>query len=330
MAPPAPAPPAAAAKPETPAPVAAASPAPAPVASAAPSAAPVAQAPTAAPTRAPILYFGMSTEPLNRVQQARLHTPDRQGALVVDTIAGGPGAEAGLQKDDVVRTVEGKPVTGSDGLSRAVAKTHQPGDRVTVGAWRAGKSIEVPLTLVDGIAFLTKTCDLGVARACAELAQYYLEGNGVMQDKWLTARLLERACQRGEGCATLGYLYEAGFGVGKDLGRAVALYKQACDGGRASSCFNLGIRYEAGRGVDKNEVKAAAFYKQACDGAALNACVRLGSYYEVGKGTLPKDEARAGSLYKQACEGGEPSGCSAMAAWLKTGGSEEPAAPSAP
>jgi len=44
-------------------------------------------------------------------------------------------------------------------------------------------------------------------------------------------------------------MYANGTGVTKDEVRAVALYKQACDGGSLNGCANLGVMYGNGTGV---------------------------------------------------------------------------------
>ena len=75
--------------------------------------------------------------------------------------------------------------------------------------------------------------------------------------------------------ASAQHVERAGQGVGKDLGRAISLYKKACDGGHMASCSKLGYLYDKGRGVRKDLGKARRLWKKACDGGAKYACKNL-------------------------------------------------------
>ncbi|QWZ08543.1 trypsin-like peptidase domain-containing protein [Nocardioides panacis] len=71
-----------------------------------------------------------------------------EGAEVVDVPSGTPAAAAGLQKGDVVTSVDGKQIT--DGISLIVAiRSHQPGETVTLEVRRSGQDKRVEVTL-DG------------------------------------------------------------------------------------------------------------------------------------------------------------------------------------
>ena len=71
-----------------------------------------------------------------------------EGAEVVDVPSGTPAAAAGLQKGDVVTSVDGKQIT--DGISLIVAiRSHQPGETVTLEVQRSGQDKRVEVTL-DG------------------------------------------------------------------------------------------------------------------------------------------------------------------------------------
>jgi putative serine protease PepD len=70
------------------------------------------------------------------------------GAEGVDVPSGTPAAAAGLQKGDVVTSVDGKQIT--DGISLIVAiRSHQPGETVTLEVERSGEEKRVEVTL-DG------------------------------------------------------------------------------------------------------------------------------------------------------------------------------------
>src|SRR5581483_479770 len=61
-------------------------------------------------------------------------------------IAGGAGAEAGIQSGDVIQTLDGAPAGKTEDFVKAIAK-HYGGDKVTVGVLRGGQSIVKEVTL---------------------------------------------------------------------------------------------------------------------------------------------------------------------------------------
>ena len=68
------------------------------------------------------------------------------GAKIGSVQSGSPAAAAGLKAGDVITAVDGKPITGADDLTAAVA-AHAPKDKVTVTVTRDGKSVTVDVTL---------------------------------------------------------------------------------------------------------------------------------------------------------------------------------------
>ena len=69
------------------------------------------------------------------------------GALATEVLSGSPAATAGLQKGDVITSINGKPVN-SVNLSGAV-QTFKPGDKVKLAYARDGKAMEQEASLVD-------------------------------------------------------------------------------------------------------------------------------------------------------------------------------------
>jgi TPR repeat protein len=62
--------------------------------------------------------------------------------------------------------------------------------------------------------------------------------NGSPQDHATAAGYVSRACELGvaRGCGLLGIHYRNALGVPKDEARALALFQQACKGGDTEAC----------------------------------------------------------------------------------------------
>jgi putative serine protease PepD len=73
-------------------------------------------------------------------------TEKLDGATVESISPGMPAADANLKVGDVIRKVDGKPVTGSIDLVVAI-RSHQPGEKVTLTVERKGKTFEVQVGL---------------------------------------------------------------------------------------------------------------------------------------------------------------------------------------
>jgi putative serine protease PepD len=70
----------------------------------------------------------------------------RDGALVLNVEPGGPGAKAGIQEQDVIIAVDGKPVGSSEELEVAV-DAHKPGATISLEVVRNGSSRTIKATL---------------------------------------------------------------------------------------------------------------------------------------------------------------------------------------
>ena len=70
----------------------------------------------------------------------------RDGATVESITAGLPAADADLKVGDVIRKVDGKPVTSSIDLVVAI-RTHVPGEKVKLTVERKGKTFDVTIGL---------------------------------------------------------------------------------------------------------------------------------------------------------------------------------------
>ena len=73
-------------------------------------------------------------------------TGDQAGALINETVAGGPAAEAGLQVGDLVTGVDAQGVRSMGDLAARI-RSYSPGDDVVLDVLRNGQPINVTVTL---------------------------------------------------------------------------------------------------------------------------------------------------------------------------------------
>jgi serine protease Do len=95
-------------------------------------------------------YLGITMNQQGVTDAARAYydLPDSNGVLIEGVAEGGPADKAGLQKDDVIRKINGKAVRNNQDLLSRVASI-RPGETTTLEVWRDGKSREVRVTLAS-------------------------------------------------------------------------------------------------------------------------------------------------------------------------------------
>ena len=91
-------------------------------------------------------YFGLSTTPLP--QQAAANNGVSSGLYVTAVDPAGPAHSAGLQKGDIITTIDGQPATSNDQLVTLTLTKH-PGDTVELGYQRDGRSGTATVTLAS-------------------------------------------------------------------------------------------------------------------------------------------------------------------------------------
>src|SRR4029079_2173219 len=90
--------------------------------------------------------LGVAIQPVDAALGKALGLDGSKGALVADVESGGPADRAGLKAGDVIITLDGTPVPGSDDLPRMVAR-HAPGSKAKLEISRNGKRQLVDVTL---------------------------------------------------------------------------------------------------------------------------------------------------------------------------------------
>jgi TPR repeat protein len=155
-------------------------------------------------------------------------------------------------------------------------------------------------------------CDFGDGRACNNLGDALMYGEGVGRDVARAAAAFAKACHIGEplGCANWGFMVEHGHGAARDLQRARSLYHDACEAGDVYGCLHAEMLAAQDAGVPRDPDRALAHWRRACDrGRDAKACAFVGVIYEDGPDGLARDEAKSLQAMNRACELGDKRAC---------------------
>ena len=85
-------------------------------------------------------WVGVATEDLTPAIAHAQQLPMSRGAQVTGLMEGAPGAKAGLEPGDIVQSINGRNISGSDELRDTVTRL-KPGDKISLGVWRAGQTL---------------------------------------------------------------------------------------------------------------------------------------------------------------------------------------------
>ncbi|WP_163990187.1 Do family serine endopeptidase [Pyxidicoccus caerfyrddinensis] len=91
-------------------------------------------------------WLGLSVQDLTPDIAKALGVQATKGAVVAGVNRGSPGARGGLREEDIITSVEGKPVDSAGALTRAVAQL-KPDSKVKVELLREGKPQTLEVTL---------------------------------------------------------------------------------------------------------------------------------------------------------------------------------------
>ncbi|MGH9342617.1 MAG: Do family serine endopeptidase [Terriglobia bacterium] len=99
-------------------------------------------------------YLGVQVSGLDAGLAKEFNIPDTAGALVQNVESGSPADKAGIKNGDVVRTLNGEAVAGPGQLTADIININ-PGETVTLGILRDGKSMDIKVTLAERPSNLT-------------------------------------------------------------------------------------------------------------------------------------------------------------------------------
>lgn len=113
----------------------------------------------------------------------------------------------------------------------------------------------------SNLAELQSFAAKGDIKACAQLGEQLLRGEGIAQDVPRALDLLEKAARGGEGTAAfrLGMVFDDGLGVAQDRVRALDYFRAAAAGGVAEAFFNVGAAYVGAHGVKRDYTEGLAW-----------------------------------------------------------------------
>lgn len=98
--------------------------------------------------RATHARMGVTVQEVNQTMADALKLERPEGALVASVEKNGPAQKAGLESGDVIRTVNGKAIIASGDLPSLIGQ-FAPGAKLSVEVWRAGKPLQLQVTLGD-------------------------------------------------------------------------------------------------------------------------------------------------------------------------------------
>ncbi|NYD36158.1 S1C family serine protease [Actinomycetospora corticicola] len=99
--------------------------------------------------RATHAFAGLAPAAITQQMVDRLGLPDTNGVITAGVVPGGPAARAGIRAGDIIRSVNGTPVTTPESFQAAL-RTRQPGESATLGIRGIdGQERNVTITLTD-------------------------------------------------------------------------------------------------------------------------------------------------------------------------------------
>jgi TPR repeat protein len=275
-------------------------------------------------------WLGAGMEAVDMPLALSLGLVKADGTLILDTMAGGPAAQAGIRFGDIVIGLNGAAIA-NDLRDRVAAMP--AGSEIVLDVWRVagdgGDFLEVLRRLADGgnaaimfrlgrmyangvgtarndaeaVRWYKMGADAGNLNAMVALSDALLAGRGTAMDQPEGLRLLKAAAARNHIWAMnrLGHILAEGKITTKDALEAARLFTRAAEAGDPTSMVDIGFMYSNGTGVQADASKAAMWYRQAADRGNTAGMVHLGWLYEHGNG-VESDLAKAAMWYKRGAD----------------------------
>lgn len=94
------------------------------------------------------VYIGIASQSVARYKAAGIDVGADNGIVIAQVEPGSPAQQAGLQKMDIIVSIEGKKIDSPEGLKKEMYK-YRPGDKVKLGVIKEGKKVDIELTLEE-------------------------------------------------------------------------------------------------------------------------------------------------------------------------------------
>jgi TPR repeat protein len=283
-------------------------------------------------------WLGVEMDSLETPLALALGLDNANGALILNVMAGGPAALAGVRLGDVVVRVDGSDVANIADLRRRVAAM-APGTETVLSVWRAANDARDFMQLLQRLAvggdadamyrvgriyaagfavvrndaeaarFYRMGAEAGNLNATAALAGALLEGRGTAMHQQEGLRWLKVAAAKDHlgAMIRLAHILIEGKLDAEDPPEAARLLTRAAEAGHAPSMVDIGLMYTNGTGVRADASKAAMWYRRAAELGNSTGMVNLGWAYEHGVG-VEADVAAAATWYKRAADLGNAFG----------------------
>lgn len=95
---------------------------------------------------ADVAFLGVNAENVPEAIQSHLRLESRQGTLVKNVVEESPAYHCGIEKHDVLLSIDQQPIEGEKGLLEMV-RSRKPGTKITIDFVRAGKKESCQLVL---------------------------------------------------------------------------------------------------------------------------------------------------------------------------------------
>lgn len=172
--------------------------------------------------------------------------------------------------------------------------------------YKKGEELEAAEKYVEALDMYKKAGEMGNADGLFRAGKFYHEGrSGVDVNYELAKKYYEQSVNLNNGKAmnNLANMYLDGEGVTKDISKALELYEKAAMIGNAVACNNLGNLYRDGKNVEQDYLKAKEWYEKAANLKNANAMGEIGNLYFYGQGVSQNYE-EALKWYKKGAEKG--------------------------
>ncbi|MGY3915636.1 outer membrane-stress sensor serine endopeptidase DegS [Aeromonas australiensis] len=109
-------------------------------------------------------YLGVSSVEINPIVARMMNLGDLRGLVVESLDPNGPAAKGGLQRGDVLLKINGEAITGVRSAMDKIVES-RPGTQLTISVFRAGKPLEVVVTIEEDLRYQQRMASSSAASA---------------------------------------------------------------------------------------------------------------------------------------------------------------------